>query len=98
MPQYGEFVALIEHRAIQLISQREEKESQAIFAAERAKNTARLETKRQEQISSFEQALQNEKKRIVNYRKESKIAPLTERQLDSLARETVGRQNAQIEA
>jgi membrane-bound ClpP family serine protease len=76
----------------------EQKERQAEFAQERAKKAAELEAKRLEEKKVFDEALETEEKRIADYRKESKIAPLSERDLHSYAFENVARQNAQIAA
>jgi hypothetical protein len=96
MPQYGEFVALIEHRAIQIISEGAQKEQQATFAAERAKNAAKLAGQRAAEQKIFDEKLEAEKKRIASYRKESKMPNLSERDLHSYAFENVSRQNAQV--
>jgi hypothetical protein len=76
----------------------EQKERQAKFAAERAKNAAKLAEQRAEERKIFDEALKAEKKRIADFRIKNKIAPLSERDLDSYARENVTRQQAQVAA
>jgi uncharacterized phage infection (PIP) family protein YhgE len=99
-PNQFEFPDVINTTEMILAQQKhraDQKEEQAIFAAERAKKAADLEAKRLEEKRIFDEALDAERKRITSYRVKNKMPHLSAQEIDSFARESLAKgQTAQI--